>query len=98
MTDDSDSETPTSEGSEIARFEPFARAVLETWTKKGAVEVDGANEEQFVADLMRRAADAETPYKMLKALAKEVENSEYVEEYYASREELIDMIRSLANE
>jgi hypothetical protein len=82
---------------ELARFEPFVNAVIDTWTSKGVVEVAEDKRDELVEELKHAAGDAETPYKMLKALAKQVEASECVEEYYASREELIDLIRDLAS-
>ncbi len=82
---------------ELARFEPFVRAVIDAWTEKGVVEVAPGKHDELVEELKHCAGDAENPYKMLKALAKQIEVSEQVEEYYASREELMDMIRDLAN-
>jgi len=81
------------ENDELARFEPFVRKVIETWTEKGSVEVEAEKVDLFVEELKHCAGEAESPYKMLKAMAKQVEVSECVEEYYASREELIDLVR-----
>lgn len=82
---------------ELERFEPFVNAVIEAWTSKGVVEIVEDKRPELVEELKHAAGDAASPYKMLKALAKQVEVSECVEEYYASREELIDLIRDLAN-
>lgn len=83
---------------ELSHFDPFVRAVIEKWTSEGVVELDPEQMEDFVLELKHRAAEAESPYRMLKALAKQVEVSDCVEEYYASREELIDLIRDLADD
>jgi len=96
MSDDLESEEEL-RGDELARFEPFVNAVIDTWMSKGVVEIDEARRPELVEELKMCAGDAASPYKMLKALAKQIEVSECVEEYYASREELIDLIRNLAD-
>ena len=81
------------ENDELAHFDPLVRKVVQTWVEAGKVEVEAENMERFIAELKHEAGEAESPYKMLKALAKQVEVSEQVEEYYASREQLMDLVK-----
>jgi len=85
------------ETDELAAFDPLVQQVVRTWIDAEKIEVEPENMERFIAELKHEAGEAESPRKMLRALAKQVEVSEQVEEYYASREQLMDLVRELVD-
>lgn len=57
------------------------------------IEVEEPNRLPLISELIAKAAQAETPKRMLKALVRGLVGSEYVEEIYASDDELRDAMK-----
>lgn len=85
------------ETEEVPPYVRFLAAAIERavadLTKRERIELEEEHRLPLISELIAKAAQAETPKRMLKALVRGLVNSEHVEEIYASDDELKDAMK-----